>query len=103
MSRFEVDFGPLFEIPRTMELLREWRNLMTIHVLNEQVYYTPEYYVWLSVAAMEDAGFNRQGQAVGYEDLEETERAHGILINHFVIPPKIWEQVIPESLAHFGA
>ncbi|KAF3662761.1 putative leucine-rich repeat receptor-like protein kinase-like [Capsicum annuum] len=102
MSRFEVDFGPLLEIPREMELLREWRNRMTIDVLNEKACCTPEYYVWL-LADMEDTGFSRQGQAVGFEDLEETEWTHGILINHFVILPEMWEQAIPGSLAHFGS
>ncbi|KAF3675341.1 hypothetical protein FXO37_05928 [Capsicum annuum] len=102
MSRFEVDFGPLLEIPREMELLREWGNRMTIDVLNEKAYCTPEHYVWL-LADMEDTGFSRQGQAVGFEDLEETEWTHGILINHFVILPEMWEQAIPGSLAHFGS
>ncbi|KAF3675328.1 hypothetical protein FXO38_04803 [Capsicum annuum] len=61
-----------------------------------------EYYVWLS-ADMGEVGFSLQGQAIGYEDLEETKWAHSILINHFVIPPEMSEQVISGSLAHFGA
>lgn len=64
MSRFEVDFNPLFDISRVMELLREWGNLMIVDVLNEQAYYTPEYYVCLS-ADIEDTGFSCQGQAAG--------------------------------------
>ncbi|PHU23054.1 hypothetical protein BC332_08161 [Capsicum chinense] len=102
MRQFKVNFGPLFEIPREMELLRKWGNLMKIDVLNEQDYCNPEYYVWLS-ADIGEVGFSRQGQAIGYEDLEETKWAHSILINHFVIPPEMWEQVISGSLAHFGA
>ncbi|KAK4350797.1 hypothetical protein RND71_030110 [Anisodus tanguticus] len=99
----EIQFGPNFIVPRTVQILHEWNSVDKIDVGDGQAGTTPEYCAWLR-EGHDNSDLSPEGES-GFEDVGTTIWIRTCRLKNTVITPEMWSQMqdIVQYLENAGA